>query len=71
MATVKKGDEVTWKWGKGEAEGTVSEVHTNDVARKTQGSTTKRKGSKEEPALVIKQGKKTIVKSASEVDDKK
>jgi len=70
MATIKKGDDVTWKWGKGEAEGTVSEVHTDDVERKTQGSTTKRKGSEGEPALVIKQDKKTIVKSASEVDKK-
>lgn len=70
MATIRKGDDVTWKWRKSEAEGTVSEVHTDDVARETQGSTTKRRGSKDEPALVIKQGKKTIVKSASEVDKK-
>ncbi len=70
MAAVEKGDDVTWKWGKSEAEGTVSEVHTDDVKRKTQGSTTKRKGSTDEPALVIKQGKKTIVKSASEVKKK-
>lgn len=70
MATVKKGDEVTWKYGKGEAEGTVAEVHTDDIERKTQGSTTKRKGSAEEPALVIKQKGKTVVKSASEVSKK-
>jgi hypothetical protein len=70
MATVKKGDEVTWKYGKGKAEGTVAEVHTDDVSKKTQGSTTKRKGSEKEPAVVIKQGSKTVVKSASEVKKK-
>lgn len=70
MTAIRKGDDVIWKWGKGEAEGTVSEVHTDDVERETQGNTTKRKGSEDEPALVIKQGKKTIMKSASEVDRK-
>ncbi len=70
MATVKKGDDVTWKYGKGKAEGTVAEVHKEDVSKKTQGSTTKRKGSSDEPALVIKKGDKKIVKSASEVTKK-
>ena len=70
MATVKKGDDVTWKYGKGKGEGTVTEVHKDDVVKKTQGSTTKRKGSPEEPALVIKQDDKTIVKSSSEVTKK-
>ncbi|ADB36824.1 DUF2945 domain-containing protein [Spirosoma linguale] len=71
MTTVKKGDEVTWKYGKGVAEGTVAEVHTEDVEKKVQGATVKRKGSKEEPALILKQGDKKIVKSASEVSKKK
>lgn len=71
MATVKKGDEVTWKYGKGEATGTVAEVHTDDVERTVQGTKVKRKGSEEEPALVIEQGKKKIIKSASEVKETK
>lgn len=71
MATVKKGDNVSWNFGKGKAEGTVDEVHENDVKRTVQGATVKRKGSKEEPALVIKQGDKKIVKSASEVEKKR
>ncbi len=70
MATVKKGDEVEWKYGKGKAKGTVAEVHKDDVERTVQGATVKRKGSPEEPALVIKQGGKKIVKSASEVTKK-
>jgi len=67
MATVKKGDEVTWKYGKGKAEGTIAEVHNDDVERTVQGAKVKRKGSSSEPALVIKQGAKKIIKSASEV----
>ena len=70
MATLKKGDDVTWKYGKGKAEGTVDEVHTDDVERTVQGATVKRKGSKDEPALVLKQGDKKIIKSASEVTKK-
>lgn len=70
MATVKKGDDVTWKYGKGEAEGTVTEVHEEDVAKTIKGKTIKRKGSAEEPALVIKQDDSEVVKSASEVDKK-
>jgi len=67
---VKKGDEVQWNYGKGKAEGTVDEVHENDIERTVQGTTVKRKGSSDEPALVLKQGDKKIVKSASEVTKK-
>lgn len=70
MATVKKGDHVEWNYGKSKADGTVAEVHKDDVERKVQGSTVKRKGSAKEPALVIEQGKKKIIKSASEVTKK-
>ena len=71
MDTVKKGDKVEWNYGKGKAQGTVDEVHQEDVERTVQGATVKRKGSKKEPALVLKQGDKTIIKSASEVTPKK
>lgn len=71
IGTVHKGDKVEWKYGKGKGEGTVDEVHQHDVERTVQGATVKRKGSKEEPALVIKQGEKTIIKSASEVNPEK
>lgn len=67
MDTPRKGDKVSWKYGKGKAEGTIEEVHKDDVERTVQGATVKRKGSTEEPALVIKQDHKRIIKSASEV----
>ena len=66
MEKLEEGNEVTWKYGKGKATGIIDEVHTDDVEKTVQGTKVKRKGSDEEPALVIKQGKK-IVKSASEV----
>ncbi|GAB3642468.1 hypervirulence associated TUDOR domain-containing protein [Spirosoma arcticum] len=70
MATIKKGNEVTWKFGKGKAEGTVTEVHKEDVEKTVQGTKVKRKGSADKPALVIKQGDKKVVKSTSEVTKK-
>ena len=68
MKTIKKGDNVEWKYGKGKAEGKVTEVHKEDVNRTVQGTHVKRKGTKDEPAVVIKQeNHKEVVKSASEV----
>jgi len=71
MATVKKGDDVTWKYGKGEGVGKVVEVHQDDVNKTIKGKSIKRKGSKEEPALVIRQQDgQEVLKSASEVNKK-
>lgn len=70
MATVKKGDDVKWKYGKSEAKGTVDEVHKEDIEKTVQGAKVKRKGSADEPALVIKQGDQKVIKSASEVTKK-
>ena len=67
MDTPTKGDDVTWNYGVGKAKGKIAEVHEHDIERTVQGATVKRKGSAKEPALVIKQGSKKIVKSASEV----
>ena len=71
MTTVKKGDNVEWKYGKSKAEGKVAEVSKEDIDKKVQGKNIKRKGSEKEPALVIKQDNgKEVVKSASEVTKK-
>lgn len=68
MTTLKKGDQVEWKYGKSKAAGKVTELHQDDVSKKVQGKTVKRKGSAQEPALVIKQDNgKEVIKSASEV----
>lgn len=53
--TIKKGDKVKWKWGKGDAEGEVEKTYTDSVTRKIEGSEITRNGSKDNKALYIKQ----------------
>lgn len=68
---IKKGDEVSWTWGKGKAEGEVKQRFTYDVERKIKGKTIKRKAERDEPAVLIEQenGAK-VLKSTSEVHKK-
>ncbi|GJE12858.1 MULTISPECIES: DUF2945 domain-containing protein [Methylobacterium] len=67
-AKVKTGDDVTYKWGTGTVEGSVTKVHTQDVEKTIKGSTVKREASKAEPALEIKTATgRTVLKSTSEV----
>ena len=68
---IKKGDEVSWKWGNGKAEGKVQQTFKDDVERKIKGKTIKRKADSDKPAVLIKQkdGDK-VLKSASEVHKK-
>ena len=67
-SAVSKGDEVTYKWGKGTVEGEVKTVHTSDVEKTIKGNKVKREASKSEPALEIKTKKgATVLKSTSEV----
>ena len=72
MSGVRKGETVEWKWGQGKAEGTVSQVHTDDVKKTIKGKTITRKASAKEPAVEVKTKKgATALKSASEVKAKK
>ncbi|MES2647620.1 MAG: DUF2945 domain-containing protein [Bacteroidota bacterium] len=65
---MKKGDKVHWKWGAGEAEGTIKEKSEKPITRKIKGTEVKRKGSKEEPAYVLEQKDGgQVVKSGSEL----
>ena len=69
MTPYRKGTKVSWKWGNGKGKGKVAESFTEDVERKIDGSTIKRKASKDEPAYLIEQedgGK--VLKSHSELD---
>lgn len=66
---VKTGDDVTYKWGRGTVAGEVTEVHTQDVEKTIEGSTLKRKASKEKPAVEIETDKgQTVLKSTSEIE---
>lgn len=71
MSKIKKGDQVSWKYGNGTGEGTVTEIHTIAFEKKVQGKAIKRNGTTDEPALLIKQENgHEVVKSASEVEKK-
>lgn len=65
---MKKGDIVTWKWGKNEAEGKIIKEHDEPVSKNIKGTKVKRNASEEEPAFEIEQdnGNK-VLKSASEI----
>lgn len=68
MDKVKKGDQVTWNWGRGTADGTVTDTFTDDVTRTIKGKKIKRKADDREPAYLIKQEDgDRVLKSASEV----
>jgi len=65
---MKKGTEVTWKWGKGTAKGKVKESFSHEVTRKIKEAVITRKGSKEDPALLIEQEDgDEVLKISSEV----
>lgn len=68
MGKVRKGDEVQWSWGKGEAEGKVQQTFDHDIERKIKGKTIKRKADPSEPAVLVRQENGgRVLKSASEV----
>jgi hypothetical protein len=67
--SIRTGTTVKWKWGSSWAEGTVTEVHHDEVTRTTKGSTVTRNGAADNPAYVIEQEDGTVVlKLASEVE---
>jgi len=67
--SIRKGSEVSWKWGNGSATGTVAEVHHSKVTRKTKGQEITRNGSDDDPAYVIEQEDgTTVLKLRSEVE---
>ena len=67
--TIREGSTVTWSWGQGSAEGTVSEIHRSSVTRTTKGQQVTRNGSDDDPAYVIEQEDGTVVvKLRSEVE---
>jgi hypothetical protein len=65
---VKKGDDVTWKFGSGTGEGTVTQVHTDDVKKTIKGKTVTRHASEDKPAVEVKTDKGSkVLKSATEI----
>ncbi|UIJ33394.1 DUF2945 domain-containing protein [Allobranchiibius sp. GilTou73] len=67
--SIRKGSTVTWKWGQGTADGTVTAVHHDKVTRTIKGSEITRNGSDDDPAYEIEQDDGTkVLKLRSEVE---
>ncbi len=65
---IRKGSKVKWKWGNGEATGTVEETYTEEVTKTIKGSKITRKGESGNKALYIKQEDgDSVLKLESEV----
>lgn len=69
--TLKKGDVVEWKFGKGKAEGKVEKTFTDKVTKTIKGKEITRNASDEKPAALVKQedGAKAL-KSETELKKK-
>lgn len=66
--SIKSGDTVKWEWGNGTAKGKVEKTHPENITRTIKGTEVTRNGSKDDPALEIKQDDGTkVLKLASEV----
>lgn len=65
---MRKGTQVTWKYGTGTATGKVESVHKEPITRTLKGSEIKRNGRPDDPALVIVQANgDRVLKLQSEV----
>ncbi len=66
---IKKGTQVTWKWGNGTATGKVKETFTNKVTKTIKGTEVTRNGEEGNKALYIQQEDGDyVLKSESEVN---
>ncbi len=65
----KKGDKVSWNWGKGSASGKLQEKFTMKVTRTIKGSEITRNATDNEPAYLIEQEDgDQVLKSESELE---
>lgn len=67
--SIRKGDNVKWKWGQGYAEGKVEQTYTSSTTHKIKGAEVTRHGSRDNKALYIKQEDGSrVLKSENEVE---
>ena len=68
--SIRKGTEVSWRWGRSTASGKVTEVHRDQVTRTIKGSDITRNGSDDDPAYEIEQEDGTqVLKLKSELQE--
>ncbi|CAM3429525.1 DUF2945 domain-containing protein [Aequorivita lipolytica] len=69
---IRKGSQVSWKWGTGTAKGKVVETFSEEISKTLKGSKITRHGEKGNKALHIKQADGDMVlKLESEVEKRK
>lgn len=67
--TFGKGTKVSWKWGNGTATGKIKDIYQEEVTKTIKGSEITRKGSDDNPALLIEQDDgDQVLKLQSEVE---
>ena len=71
MSSISEGDEVSWSWVDGRGHGKVQSSFAEKTTRTIKSSEVTRNGSKDDPALYIKQDDgDAVLKLASEVRKK-
>lgn len=69
MSDFSEGTKVKWSWGNGEGIGKVQSVFEEKTTRTIKGTEVTRNGTKDDPALYIKQDDgDAVLKLASEVE---
>ena len=69
MSSLRQGSAVKWKFGAGEATGTVLEVIEKRVSRTLKGKRIKRNGTAENPAVLLEQADgDRVLKLSSELE---
>ncbi|WP_020570583.1 hypervirulence associated TUDOR domain-containing protein [Neolewinella persica] len=65
---IRKGSKVSWKWGNGKAEGTVTATYAREITKTIKGNEVTRNGTSDNKALLIEQKDgDEVLKLASEV----
>lgn len=69
---MRKGTQVTWKYGTGTATGKIEETHKDTITRTLKGSDITRHGTAENPAyLIVQESGDKVLKLKSEVAEVK
>ncbi|SDY04803.1 hypervirulence associated TUDOR domain-containing protein [Hymenobacter psychrophilus] len=69
---MRKGTQVSWKYGTGTATGKIEETHKETIIRKLKGSEITRHGTPNNPAyLIVQENGDKVLKLKSEVSEAK
>ncbi|MFD2787110.1 hypervirulence associated TUDOR domain-containing protein [Hymenobacter rubripertinctus] len=69
---MRKGTQVTWKYGTGTATGKIEETHKQTLSRTIKGAEITRHGTPDNPAyLIVQQNGDKVLKLKSEVSEAK